>query len=88
MFSKYLNSKHDICKELVDRLSKRFAYVSLLGKQITGDDKLSNNSSVIIFKAMQIRAFAIPSVRRKARENRNKFPCHVFRLFSCSAENK
>ena len=38
MFSKYLNSKHDICKELVDRLSKRFAYVSLLGKQITGDN--------------------------------------------------
>lgn len=38
MFSKFLNSKHDICKQLVDRLSSKFEYVSLLGKQITGDN--------------------------------------------------
>jgi len=38
MFSKYLNNKHDICKQLVDRLSSKFEYVSLLGKQIEGDN--------------------------------------------------
>ncbi|MBE6134327.1 MAG: TldD/PmbA family protein [Erysipelotrichaceae bacterium] len=38
MFSNFLNSKHDICKKLVDRLSSKFEYVSLLGKQITGDN--------------------------------------------------
>lgn len=38
MFSKYLDNKHDICKQLVDRLSARFTYVSLLGKLIEGDN--------------------------------------------------
>ncbi len=37
MFSKYLESKHDLCKELVKRLENKFPYVSILGKQITGD---------------------------------------------------
>lgn len=37
MFSKYLASKHDICKQLVDRLAQRYQYVSLLGKQIEGE---------------------------------------------------
>lgn len=37
MFSKYLESKHDLCKELVKRLESRFPYVSILGKQISGD---------------------------------------------------
>ena len=38
MFSKFLKSKHDICKQLVDRLGKKYAYVSLLGKQIEGEN--------------------------------------------------
>lgn len=37
MFSKYLESKHDLCKELVKRLEDKFPYVSILGKQISGD---------------------------------------------------
>lgn len=37
MFSKYLESKHDLCKELVKRLESNFPYVSILGKQISGD---------------------------------------------------
>ena len=37
MFSKYLESKHDLCKELVKRLESKFPYVSILGKQISGD---------------------------------------------------
>jgi len=37
MFSKYLESKHDLCKELVTRLEARYPYVSILGKQIVGD---------------------------------------------------
>lgn len=38
MFSRYLKSKHDICKQLVDRLGEKYAYVSLLGKQIEGEN--------------------------------------------------
>ena len=38
-FSVFLDSKHDMLKELIDKLSKKFAYVSVLatdceGKQI------------------------------------------------------
>ncbi len=36
MFSEYLASRHDVCKRLVDRLSKKCPYVSLLGKHVTG----------------------------------------------------
>ncbi|MBQ9457167.1 MAG: TldD/PmbA family protein [Bacilli bacterium] len=36
MYSQYLTSRHDVCKELVERLSKRFPYVSLLGKHVVG----------------------------------------------------
>ena len=38
MFSKFLESKHDLCKELVNRLQDKFSYVSILGKEITGDN--------------------------------------------------
>ena len=33
-FSKYLESKKADCKSLVERLGKRFAYVSILGTDI------------------------------------------------------
>lgn len=38
MFSKYLEGKHDLCKELLNRLQNKFPYVSILGKHITGDN--------------------------------------------------
>lgn len=38
MFSKFLESRHDLCKELVNRLQDKFPYVSVLGKQIVGDN--------------------------------------------------
>ena len=37
MFSKYLESKHDLCKELLSRLVDKFPYVSILGKHVAGD---------------------------------------------------
>lgn len=37
MFSKYLESKRKILKRLVDKLSLKFSYVSILGKEINGD---------------------------------------------------
>ena len=36
MFSSYLSSRHDLCRELVRRLSDRYVYVSVLGKHVTG----------------------------------------------------
>ena len=36
MFSTYLQSKHDLCKELESRLLKKYSYVSILGKHIKG----------------------------------------------------
>ena len=36
MFSNFLNSRHDLCKELVSRLLKKYEYVSILGKHIKG----------------------------------------------------
>ncbi len=36
MISTYLQSRHDCCKELVERLGKRYVYVSVLGKHVTG----------------------------------------------------
>ena len=36
MFSNFLNSRHDLCKELVNRLLVKFEYVSILGKHIKG----------------------------------------------------
>lgn len=36
MFSNFLNSRHDLCKELVNRLLKKYEYVSILGKHIKG----------------------------------------------------
>ena len=35
-YSKYLKSRHDLCKKLVNRLLKRFEYVSILGTHIGG----------------------------------------------------
>ena len=37
MFSKYLESKHDLCKELLSRLVDKYPYVSILGKHVAGD---------------------------------------------------
>lgn len=37
MYSPFLKSRHDLCKQLVERLLKRYEYASVLGKQITGD---------------------------------------------------
>ena len=36
MYSKYLESKHDLCKELVTRLQSKYEYASVLGKHTTG----------------------------------------------------
>lgn len=36
MYSAYLRSRHALCKELLSRLLKRYDYVSILGKQVTG----------------------------------------------------
>ncbi len=36
MYSEFLSSRHDACKALVERLKKRYAYVSILGKHVTG----------------------------------------------------
>ena len=36
MNSKYLESRHELCKELVGRLQSKYEYVSVLGKHITG----------------------------------------------------
>lgn len=36
MYSSYLKSRHDIAKELLNRLLKRYDYVSILGKHVTG----------------------------------------------------
>ena len=38
MFSKFLESRHDLCKELVNRLQDKYPYVSVLGKEIEGDN--------------------------------------------------
>ena len=37
MFSKYLESKRKILKRLVTKLSEKYSYVSVLGKEINGD---------------------------------------------------
>jgi TldD protein len=37
MFSRYLNSKREICKRLIFQLKKNYKYVSILGKEIKGD---------------------------------------------------
>ena len=37
MFSKYLESKHDLCKDLLSRLVDKYPYVSILGKHVEGD---------------------------------------------------
>lgn len=37
MFSRYLNSKREICKRLLYELLKKYKYVSILGKEIKGD---------------------------------------------------
>lgn len=36
MYSRYLASRHDLCKELVERLSASYPFVSILGKHVTG----------------------------------------------------
>ncbi len=37
MYSKYLESRHDLCQELVNRLLTKYEYVSILGKHVVGD---------------------------------------------------
>ena len=46
MFSEYLKSRQELCRKLVDRLSGRFEYVSVLGKRITGK-KIDVSTSLI-----------------------------------------
>ena len=36
MFSTYLDSRHELCRELVRRLGGRYIYASVLGKHVTG----------------------------------------------------
>ena len=36
MFSSYLDSRHELCRELVRRLGSRYVYASILGKHVTG----------------------------------------------------
>ena len=37
MYSKYLESRRDLIKELVDRLNKKYPYASILGKHVVGE---------------------------------------------------
>ena len=37
MFSKYLESRRELCRELVNRLAPDFEYISILGKTISGN---------------------------------------------------
>lgn len=53
MYSKYLESRHDLCQELVNRLLTKFEYVSILGKQITGDSVTVTTSQIIVGDNME-----------------------------------
>lgn len=53
MYSEYLSSRHDVCKKLVDRLSKKFDYVSLLGKHVTGKQYRVTTFNVSISDTME-----------------------------------
>ncbi len=48
MYSTYLQSRHDLCKELVQRLQKRYSYASVLGKQVTGKRVTVTTSSTSV----------------------------------------
>lgn len=37
MYSQFLKSRHDLCKQLVNRLQSQYEYVSILGKHVTGN---------------------------------------------------
>ena len=37
MYSEYLKSRHDLCRELITRLGARYPYASVLGKHVTGN---------------------------------------------------
>lgn len=53
MFSSYLRSRHDLCKELVNRLLTKYEYVSLLGKQIVGKSIRVSTFNVSIGDSME-----------------------------------
>ena len=53
MFSKYLESKHDLCRELINRLQDKFPYISILGKHISGDNIRLSTFNVSIGDSME-----------------------------------
>ena len=53
MFSSYLQSRHNLCQELVRRLLKKYEYVSLLGKQIVGKSIRVSTFNVSIGDSME-----------------------------------
>ena len=48
MFSSYLDSRHELCRELVRRLSGRYVYASILGKHVTGRRFMVSTSTTTI----------------------------------------
>ncbi len=53
MFSTYLQSRHELCKELVKRLNKRYEYASVLGKQVTGKRVMVTTSYTNVSDTME-----------------------------------
>ena len=53
MFSKYLENKHDLCKDLLNRLVDKFPYVSILGKHVEGDSVRVTTSMTSIEDSME-----------------------------------
>ena len=56
MFSKFLDSKKDICKKLVDELDKVYPYVGLLGKHITGTNIVVTTRNISINDTREAQA--------------------------------
>ena len=53
MYSEYLKSRHDVCAKLVERLSKSFPYVSVLGKHVTGKQIVVSTKSTSVKDTME-----------------------------------
>lgn len=53
MFSKYLESKQDLVKELLSRLQDKYPYVSILGKHIDGDNVRVSTYATSISDSME-----------------------------------
>ena len=53
MYSEFLKSRHALCRQLIERLKGDFAYVSVLGKQVTGDSIRVTTVSVSVDETME-----------------------------------